>query len=92
MAFAILWPTCVRVRTCPLRLSYREHAQSLGANYEVQFWGGIDLAVDPATEYSVLRANGYPLIITNLSAQLGYNWQAVAVSWRITPMPLQTSD
>ena len=24
--------------------------------------------------------------------QVGYNWQAVAVSWRITPMPLQTSD
>jgi Domain of unknown function (DUF3883) len=67
-------------------------AQALGANYEVQFWGGIDLAVDPATEYSVLRANGYPLIINNLSAQIGHSWQAVAVSWRISPIPLRASD
>jgi uncharacterized protein DUF3883 len=62
-------------------------AQALGANYEVQFWGGIDLAVDPATEYSLLRANGYPLIISNLSEQLGQSWQAVAVNWKITPIP-----
>ncbi len=67
-------------------------AQALGANYEVQFWGGIDLAVDPATEYSVLRANGYPLIISNLLAQLGHNWQAVAVNWRISAIPLTTID
>lgn len=59
-------------------------AQALGANYEVQFWGGIDLAADPATEYAMLRANGYPVIITNLSAQLGHTWKAVAVSWRIS--------
>lgn len=60
-------------------------AETLGANYEIQFWGGIDLAVDPATEYSILRANGYPLVISNLSARLGRDWQAVAVKWRITP-------
>lgn len=61
-------------------------AQALGANYEVQFWGGIDLAIEPATEYSILRANGYPFVISNLSAELGRNWQAVAVNWRITPI------
>ena len=25
-------------------------AQALGPNYEVQFWGGIDLALDPGVE------------------------------------------
>lgn len=62
-------------------------AQALGAKYEVQFWGGIDLTMDPAVEYSSLRASGYPMIISNLAEQLRQSWQAVAVNWRITRRP-----
>jgi len=59
-------------------------AQTLGPNYEVQFWGGIDLMIDPAVEYSKLRASGYPIVITNLAAELRNTLEAVAVNWRIT--------
>lgn len=59
-------------------------AQTLGPNYEVQFWGGIDLMLEPAVEYSKLRASGYPIVITNLAAELRNTLEAVAVNWRIT--------
>jgi hypothetical protein len=60
-------------------------AHELGSKYEVQFWGGIDLAVEPTIEYTNLRASGYPIIINDLAAGVGKDWQAVAVRWRITP-------
>jgi hypothetical protein len=59
-------------------------AHALGPNYEVQFWGGIDLTIDPAVEYSKLRASGYPIVIPNLTAELGNSLEAVAVNWRVT--------
>jgi hypothetical protein len=59
-------------------------AQALGPNYEVHFWGGIDLTIDPAVEYSKLCASGYPIVITNLAAELRNTLEAVAVNWRIT--------
>jgi len=39
-------------------------------NYEVQFWGGVNLAADPAEEYKRLRAIGYPVVFSNLSAHV----------------------
>lgn len=59
-------------------------AQALGPNYEVQFWGGIDLALDPGVEYAKLRGAGYPIVITNLAAELRTTLEAIAVSWKIT--------
>ncbi len=61
-----------------------QKAQELGARYEVHFWGGIDLSVEPAIEYSALRANGYPVVIQNFAAEVGVNWEAVPVKWRVT--------
>jgi len=62
-------------------------AAELGSLYEVQFWGGIDLASDPASEYARLRATGYPLVINDISTQVGVGWEATAVRWRITRKP-----
>lgn len=61
-------------------------ATELGDKYEVHFWGGIDLARDPAVEYSCLMAAGYPVIIEDLPVQARQSkWDATPVSWRITP-------
>ena len=61
-------------------------ATELRDTYEVHFWGGIDLARDPAVEYASLMAAGYPLIIKDLPARtMEGKWDATAVSWRITP-------
>jgi hypothetical protein len=62
-----------------------QKAVELESLYEIQFWGGIDLACDPAIEYARLRANGYPLVINNISTQVGVGWEATAVRWRISP-------
>lgn len=59
-------------------------AHELGPNYELHFWGGIDLSVEPSVEYSSLRAGGYPLVINNLAQELLHTWEAVSVNWRIT--------
>jgi hypothetical protein len=64
-----------------------QKAVELGALYEIQFWGGIDLTCDPASEYARLRATGYPLVISNISTQVGVGWEATAVRWRITRKP-----
>ena len=38
--------------------------------YEIHFWGGIDLARMPADEYEELRAAGYPMVYKNVPQQL----------------------
>lgn len=59
-------------------------AHELGSRYEIHFWGGIDLARDPAVEYAALRAAGYPLVIENFAAQLtDGRWKATPIRWRI---------
>jgi hypothetical protein len=40
------------------------------AAYEVQFWGGLNLASDPAEEYQRLRASGYPIVFSCLPDQV----------------------
>jgi len=62
-------------------------AQEVGERYEIHFWGGIDLARDPAVEYTELTAAGYPLVIRDLPAQISKGtWEAAAVRWRIRRM------
>jgi Domain of unknown function (DUF3883) len=54
-------------------------------SYEVHFWGGIDLSVDPAEEYTRLRRQGYPLIFGDLPALiLAAEFEADPTQWRIT--------
>lgn len=61
-----------------------EKAHELGERYEVHFWGGINLATQPAVEYALLRSNGYPLIFKNPAKMIGSKFAAAAVSWRFT--------
>jgi hypothetical protein len=65
-------------------------ATELGAAYELQFWGNIDLSRDPAIEYAALRAAGYPIVLPNLRAVFdGGTFDVVPVRWRIS---LRTSN
>jgi len=59
-------------------------AHTHGANYEVHFWGEIDLNREEPIEYAALRAVGYPLVIPNIAAEIASGeWDATAVQWRI---------
>lgn len=52
--------------------------------YAVQFWGGVDLNVAPAQEYSRLRARGYPLIFLDLPTLISDGaLQAEPIKWRV---------
>jgi Domain of unknown function (DUF3883) len=54
-------------------------------SYEVHFWGGLDLNVDPAEEYTRLRRQGYPLIFTDLPARISAGeFEAQPTKWRLT--------
>jgi len=58
------------------------------ASYEIHFWGGIDLNVDPAEEYLRLRNQGYPRIFTDLPALLSSgDFLAQPTKWRIVESP-----
>jgi hypothetical protein len=62
-----------------------KRANELGPQYHIHFWGGIDLARDPAVEYAALTASGYPFVIANLAAEIAKNeWEAAAVRWRVS--------
>jgi len=53
--------------------------------YELHFWGGIDLNVDAAEEYTRLRRQGYPLIFVDLPALISAGeFEAEPTKWRIT--------
>jgi hypothetical protein len=59
-------------------------ARELGPQYEIQFWGNIDLNRSPANEYAVLRAMGFPIVISNPAVALtGPEWEMSPVSWRV---------
>lgn len=59
-------------------------ARELGSRYEIQFWGMIDLARDPADEYHALRAAGYPLVFTNIPSLIAQqSLVATAIKWKI---------
>lgn len=53
--------------------------------YEVHFWGGIDLAMNPADEFRRLRDWGYPIVLVNLPELVARgDLDAVPVKWRIS--------
>ncbi|WP_407674607.1 DUF3883 domain-containing protein [Paraliomyxa miuraensis] len=59
-----------------------EHA----SNYEVQFWGQIDLSRTAASEFDILVEAGFPLIVRNIPTEVAVGtWVAVATQWRIAP-------
>jgi len=61
-----------------------KRATELGPQYYIHFWGGIDLARDPAVEYAALTASGYPLVIADVAAEVAKaEWEITPVRWRI---------
>lgn len=62
----------------------REHA----AAYEIHFWGGIDLSRQPAEEFPMLRALGFPIVVTRIIDQVAEGaWCADPVRWRVYRAP-----
>jgi len=58
------------------------------SSYEIHFWGGIDLNVDPAEEYARLRSQGYPRIFTNLPGLVSSGeFVAQPTKWRLVKNP-----
>ena len=56
-----------------------------GSNYEVQFWGNIDLQREELNEYASLRAIGFPIVLLNISDKIASGeWTATPTQWRIT--------
>lgn len=71
-------------------LSDREWAvaKERGESYELQFWGGIDLSRSLPLEYAALRAEGYPVCISNVSEALEQpEWKMTPVKWRVEHEP-----
>lgn len=63
-------------------------ANEHSSTYEVHFWGEIDLGRAPASEYEVLLAAGYPLIVRNIAAEVAAGrWLVVATQWRVSLAP-----
>jgi len=58
-------------------------AESLKEQYEIHFWGGIDLSSDPAIEYAGLRAAGYPIVFRDPVQSLSSRLKATPVKWRL---------
>ena len=55
-----------------------------GTNYEVQFWGNIDLKLEEPSEYASLRAIGFPVVLANIWDKIMVGeWTATPVQWRI---------
>jgi hypothetical protein len=56
-------------------------------NYEVHFWGGIDLNRSTSEEYQVLRTDGYPTVFANVPALLKAGViEATPDRWNVTGM------
>ena len=74
-------------RSVQFFLSSNEYdiSTTAGENYEVQFWGNIDLARAPMEEYEVLRATGYPITIVNPAQRLGQKpWSIETSQYKVT--------
>ena len=58
------------------------------SSYEIHFWGGVDLNLDPAEEYARLRGQGYPQIFTNLPGLVSaHQFTAQPTKWRLVKSP-----
>lgn len=61
-----------------------QRAHDNPATYEIHFWGGIDLNIDPAEEYARLRGHGYPQIFVDLPYLVSAGkFSAQPTKWRI---------
>ncbi len=59
-------------------------AREFGEDYEIHFWGTIDLAREPAAEYAALRMAGYPVVLVNPASAIDSGeWVAEPVRWRV---------
>ena len=68
-------------------LSAHEHlvAHHDPSNYEIHFWGEINLNRDPNSEFSMLTERGFPLIFEDLAAHLAdQRLAAVPTNYRVT--------
>ena len=55
-----------------------------GTNYEVHFWGNIDLQREEHSEYASLLESGFPIIVSNIWDKVAsVEWSATPVQWRI---------
>jgi hypothetical protein len=60
-----------------------EVARRHRSNYEIQFWGEVNLARDPVEEYRQLIDRGYPLRIVDPASVLEqYPWELVPTQYR----------
>ena len=54
------------------------------SNFEVQFWGNIDLQRGEPSEYASLRAIGFPIVLTNICEKVASGeWTATPAQWEI---------
>jgi hypothetical protein len=68
---------------------YRKSADD-PTTYEVHFWGGLDLNIDPAEEYTRLRRQGYPLVFVDLPALISAgDFEAKPTKWRLISLRLR---
>ncbi len=59
-------------------------ARRLDGRYEIQIWGQLDLAADPAAQYASLTAAGYPLVIHDPVLQFDSGgWGFEVERWRV---------
>jgi hypothetical protein len=59
-------------------------ARQESSGYEIQFWGGIDLARSPKEEYDALIEQGYPIVITDPAAGIADGrMTSECVAWQI---------
>lgn len=59
-------------------------AQYYRGEYEVHFWGGIDLTRSAADEFDILVASGFPFVLQDLPALVASgSWTAAPVQWRL---------
>ena len=74
-------------------LSAHEHqvAHHDPSNYDIHFWGEINLNRDPNSEFSMLRERGFPRIFEDLAAHLAdQRLAAVPTKYRVTLGPAVT--
>ena len=56
-----------------------------GSNYEIHYWGEIDIRQDPLEEYDRLRSAGYPVRVTDPAVSLlGEPWVIEPAQYRVT--------
>lgn len=55
------------------------------AQFEIHFWGGVDLGTQPAEEFRRLRDGGFPLVFVDLPSLLSNGeLEATPAKWRVS--------